>query len=148
MANMVPELAGLQASKEIVMGKKRVSSHGILASVSDHRIGCDPVDRDEQWGAIYAILKANIGEWPAFNWFSHVRFLSVHGDSIRLEHWCAFAAQEALNRHGAELCAAAGVKQALIRFSGGTIPHGCMERKADGYAVYLSRTERTAHDRK
>ena len=56
---------------------------------------------------------------------------------IRLEHWCAFAAREALNRHGAALCKAAGVSKALIRYNGGTVPKDCAARKVDGHADYV-----------
>ena len=117
------------------MGKVRGTEY--KPPVTDHRAGCDPVDRNEQWLAIYAILKANIGEWPAFNWFSHVRFLAVHNDSIRLEHWCAWGAREALNRHGMALCKAAGVSKAAIRYNGGTVPKDCAARKVDGHADYV-----------
>ena len=100
------------------------------------RVDCDAVDRDEQWQAIYAILRANIGDYVAANWFGHCRFLSVREGVIRLEHWCTFAARESLNRHGLALCKASGVKVALIRFNGGTVPQGCVGRKADGHAEY------------
>ena len=100
------------------------------------RIDCDAIDRDEQWQAIYAILRANIGDFHAANWFGQCRFLSVRNGAIMLEHWCTFAAQESLNRHGLALCKAAGVQKALMRFNGGTVPQGCVGRKADGHAEY------------
>ena len=109
---------------------------GIRDTPSDHRLGCDPVDQNEQWLAIYAVLKAAIGEWEAFNWFSHCRFLSVHDGTIRLEHWGMWQTKEALNRHGLALCRAAGVRKALIRFNGGTVPQDCTGRKAGGFAEY------------
>lgn len=116
------------------MGKVRRTEY--KAAAKDHRIGCDPVDQNEQWQAIYAILKANIGDHHAYNWFGHCRFLAVHNDSIRLEHWGAWLAREALNRHGLALCKAAGVSKALIRYHGGTVPQGCTGRKVDGFAEY------------
>ena len=100
------------------------------------RVDCDALDRDHDWQAIYAKLRTAIGDHHAYNWFGHCRYLSCHGGMIRLEHWCAFAAKESLARHGYELCKAANVLNAAIRFNGGTVPHGCTARKSDGYAQY------------
>ena len=100
------------------------------------RVDCDAVDKDEQWQAIYAILRADIGDYNAANWFGQCRFLSVRNGAIMLEHWCTFAAKESLNRHGMALCKAAGVQRALVRFNGGTAPQGCVGGGADGHAEY------------
>ena len=100
------------------------------------RIDCDAVDRDQDWQAIYARLRADIGDHHAYNFFGHCRYLSCHGGMIRLEHWCAWGAREALNRHGMALCRAAGVPRAAIRYNGGTVPKDCTARKADGHAEY------------
>ena len=111
------------------MGKRRGGD--------ETRIDCDAVDRDQDWQAIYAKLRADIGDHHAYIWFGHCRYLSCHGGMIRLEHWCAWGAREALNRHGMALCKAAGVSKALIRYNGGTVPKDCAARKVDGHADYV-----------
>ena len=104
------------------MGKKRGSEVTVFGGQSDQRYGCDPVDQNGDWREIYSALKAEIGEWPAFNWFSHCRFMSVHQGVIRLEHWGGFQAEHALTKYGHALCVAAEARSAVIRYSGGTRP--------------------------
>lgn len=132
MAVLDQELAEFFSAKEMKMGKFRKSE----TAAGDHRGDNDPADKNHEWLEIYAKLKESIGEWPAYNWFGHCRYLSCHDNTIRLEHWTPFAAEEALKRHGMDLCKAAGVKRALVRYNGGRVPNGCTGRKVDGHATY------------
>lgn len=102
----------------------------------DHRGDNDPADKNHEWLEIYARLKESIGEWPAYNWFGHCRYLSRHDGVIRLEHWTPWAAEESLKRHGLHLCRAAGVKRAMVRFNGGSVPNERTARKVEGCAEY------------
>ena len=102
----------------------------------DHRGDNDPADKNHEWLEIYARLKEAIGEWPAYNWFGHCRFLSRHDGVIRLEHSSPWHGRESLNRHGIHLCRAAGVRRAMVGYNGGKIDSVGTSRMVDRYAEY------------
>lgn len=93
-----------------------------------------PEDQNQEWRGIYEKLRVRMagkpyGEHELHNWFARCKFVSRENGLIVLEHWGGFPAKRSLQLYGYDLCLAAGVQRAHMRYPGGVVNYELPQTK-------------------